>query len=100
MTAQRARGRGPAAAEAGTPTSKREIKALFDRIAAETNRPSKPPDRQTNVFSHTAMRRRIIESLEAQGFSRHNGTLVPPEFQDKDEVRKKNVPAVQLALAK
>jgi hypothetical protein len=46
------------------------------------------------------MRRRIIESLEAQGYSLHKGTLVPPEFLDKDEVRKKNLPAVQLTLAK
>jgi hypothetical protein len=46
------------------------------------------------------MRNRIIESLEAQGFTRSGGVLIPPDFVDKDEIRKKNLPAVQLALSK
>ena len=46
------------------------------------------------------MRKRIIESLEVQGFTHKSGTLIPPKFIDKDEIRKKNIPAIQLALSK
>jgi hypothetical protein len=57
--------------------------------------PSKTP-----VLSHRELRRRIIESLEAQGFTHKHGILTPPEFTDKDAMRKQNLPAVQLALSK
>jgi len=46
------------------------------------------------------LRRRIIESLEAQGFTMDERVLLPPEHLDKEEIRKKHRAAVELARAK
>jgi hypothetical protein len=76
-----------------------DIGVLFRRIAAERAART-PPLGPAKVPSRTALRRRVIESLEAQGFSRDKGALVPPEFLDKDDIRKKHQAALQVALAK
>lgn len=57
-------------------------------------------DSRPSVLSQRVLRKRVIESLEAQGFTYKRGVLTPPEFIDKDDIRKKNLPAVQLALSK
>lgn len=54
----------------------------------------------SKVLTHDALRARIIESLEEQGFSRRGGVLIPPRFVDKDYIRAMNAPAVHLARAK
>lgn len=85
----------------GVDDSEDAIGALFRRIATEEVAANgTPPDRPGHVASHEEMRRRIIESLEAQGFSRCNDTLVPPDFLDKDDIRKKHQAALQVNLSK
>jgi len=59
-----------------------EIGTLFGRTAAETYRPARSPDRQPKVLSPTAMRRRIIESLEAQGYSLRASRTEPVSRQN------------------
>ncbi|MEA3075263.1 MAG: hypothetical protein QOF60_171 [Actinomycetota bacterium] len=95
MSGQAGRSASRSAQSPGT-----DVGALFTRIASETERSSSKAARPSKVLSRRAMRSRIIESLEAQGFTRKRGALIPPEFIDKDEMRKKNLPAVQLALSK
>jgi hypothetical protein len=58
---------------------------------------SDPASLGPTVLSRRLLRKRIIESLEAQGFAHKRGILTPPEFIDKDDIRKKNLPSVQLA---
>lgn len=61
-----------------------------------------PSPNQTKpaVLSHDAMRDRIIESLENQGFTREDGRLIAPAFVDKADIRRRNVPAVHLSQSR
>jgi hypothetical protein len=53
-----------------------------------------------HLLSHRALTDRIIESLEAQGFTRDGNVLLPPKFEDKSGMRQKHTAAVELARAK
>jgi hypothetical protein len=99
MLARESKGRAGRSERRGSP--ERDVAQLFAQIAAEQQRlGAKAATAPAKVLSSQAMRKRIIESLEAQGFTHKRGVLTPPDFIDKDEIRKKNLPAIRLALSK
>lgn len=100
MAARDANGRSGGTSDRSAQSPDTDVDALFARIASGTAQLSSKGPRPAKVLSHRAMRLRIIESLEAQGFRRKRGVLIPPDFIDKDDVRKMNLPAVRLALSK
>lgn len=58
------------------------------------------PKPSVPVLTSSALRERIIDSLEAQGFEHRGGLLTPPTFADKEDIRKQNLPAVEIARAR
>lgn len=86
----------------GHPTSRAEedaVGALFARLRSDASA-DEPPHATAAVLSPEVLKERICESLLQQGFTECQGVLTPPPFVDKEDIRKRNAVAVELARSK